>query len=49
VLTGNAGNNRLDGGAGSDAMVGGVGNNIYEVDNLGDTVSEQPGAGTDTV
>ncbi len=49
TLTGNSGNNTLDGGAGADAMSGGAGNDTYVVDNANDTVSENPGEGTDTV
>ncbi|HEY5723352.1 MAG TPA: calcium-binding protein, partial [Allosphingosinicella sp.] len=49
VITGNAGNNLLDGGLGSDLMAGGLGDDTYLIDNVGDSISEQSGAGTDTV
>ena len=45
-LRGGAGNDRLSGGAGADTMTGGDGNDIYTVDDVGDTVIEQPGGGT---
>ncbi|WP_281422433.1 RTX toxin, partial [Rhizobium leguminosarum] len=49
TITGGAGNDTLDGGAGADTLTGGVGNDIYIVDNAGDSVAENTGAGTDTV
>src|SRR3954462_10321808 len=49
VITGNSGNNTLDGGAGADTMTGGLGNDTYVVDDVGDTVTELSGEGTDLV
>jgi Ca2+-binding RTX toxin-like protein len=49
TLHGEAGDDSLDGGTGADAMAGGIGNDSYVVDNVGDTVTEGPGAGTDRV
>lgn len=49
TLYGHGGNDRLDGGTGTDTMYGGIGNDIYTVDNVGDSVNEYSGEGTDTV
>jgi Ca2+-binding RTX toxin-like protein len=43
------GNDVLDGGEGADTLNGAAGDDTYVVDNVGDTMSEQSGAGTDTV
>jgi Ca2+-binding RTX toxin-like protein len=49
TLTGNTASNTLNGGAGADKLIGGLGNDTYIVDNTGDVVTENTGAGTDTV
>lgn len=49
TITGNSGNNILNGGLGADIMKGGAGSDTYVVDDIGDVVVENAGAGTDTV
>jgi Ca2+-binding RTX toxin-like protein len=49
ILNGDAGNDILIGGTGADTMAGGVGDDVYEVTDLGDTVTELGGEGIDTV
>ncbi|WP_434563972.1 M10 family metallopeptidase C-terminal domain-containing protein [Pseudomonas sp. R1-6] len=49
VLTGNAGANVLNGLAGRDTLIGGDGNDIYMLDNTGDSVVELADEGRDVV
>lgn len=49
VLDGGDGSDLLDGGTGADTMTGGLGNDYYYVDDLGDLVIEDTGAGSDLV
>lgn len=49
IIIGNAAANTIDGKAGADTMAGGQGDDIYIVDNVGDTVIEGASSGTDLV
>lgn len=49
ILNGNGGNDQLDGGTGADTMSGGTGNDIYFVDDVGDSVIELSAQGNDQV
>lgn len=48
-ITGNTAANIIDGGAGADTLKGMAGDDIYYVDNIGDSVFENTNEGTDTV
>jgi trimeric autotransporter adhesin len=48
-LIGGDGTDSLNGGLGADVMLGGLGNDTYTVDDIGDTVTELLGEGTDKV
>ena len=48
-ITGNTGNNVLNGDGGADTLIGGLGDDTYGVDSSFENVIENPGEGTDTV
>jgi len=49
IISGGGGDDTIDGGLGADRMSGGQGDDLFIVDNIKDTVSENAGEGTDTV
>ncbi len=49
TLIGGTGNDSLTGDLGADMLIGGKGNDIYSINEAGDSVTESPGGGTDTV
>ena len=49
MITGNSGNNTLNGGLGADTLIGGTGNDTYIIDNVVDVIIENSGEGTDAV
>uniref|UniRef100_UPI0039061933 matrixin family metalloprotease n=1 Tax=Pseudomonas sp. KCJK9016 TaxID=3344556 RepID=UPI0039061933 len=49
TLQGGAGNDQLDGGAGADTLIGGIGDDVYTVDNAGDSIIELAGEGHDLI
>ncbi|MBL6077811.1 calcium-binding protein [Belnapia sp. T18] len=49
TLAGGTSDDTLNGGTGDDVMSGGAGNDTYVLDGAGDTVTELPGDGIDTI
>lgn len=49
TLYGREGNDVLDGGSGADSLYGGAGDDVYYIDNIGDSVVENAGEGSDIV
>ncbi|MBD2145385.1 Calx-beta domain-containing protein, partial [Sphaerospermopsis sp. FACHB-1194] len=49
TLNGGDGNDTLQGGDGMDTLIGGLGDDVYVVDTTTDTITENPGGGTDTI
>ncbi|MBF0627100.1 MAG: DUF4347 domain-containing protein [Magnetococcales bacterium] len=49
ILYGGSGNDTLNGGTGADRLLGGTDDDIYVIDNSGDTISEEADSGIDLV
>ncbi|MDD1443904.1 aerolysin family beta-barrel pore-forming toxin [Dolichospermum sp. ST_sed3] len=49
ILNGGLGNDTLNGSTGIDTLIGGTGNDVFVVDTTTDTITENVGAGTDTI
>lgn len=49
VLKGDSGNDYLSGGVGADTLMGGAGNDIYQLEDINDTVVENANEGVDAV
>ena len=49
TINGFGGNDTIDGNGGTDVLIGGLGDDIFIVDSLDDTVTENPGEGSDEV
>ena len=49
LLVGNSAHNRLDGMQGADTMKGGLGNDVYQIDDINDSIIELMGEGVDRI
>ncbi|PTQ89028.1 nidogen-like domain-containing protein [Agitococcus lubricus] len=49
LLTGLEGNDTLNGGAGIDTLIGGLGNDVYVIDNIADSITENNDEGIDSI
>ena len=49
TLIGNEGNDTLTGGGGNNTLIGGIGDDIYQIDNVTDVITELASQGMDTI